>query len=149
MMRVPSSAAVNHALAAQPRGAAVELPMITQADGGGLWAAVETKRMWLAGIDGHPRVNGYSGYQPKGFDALGKTLNAGASTALPAVMPLGVRYVVLHVENASSDTALRVGAFTSDRAQAWMATLPASARVVGKYGDAWLIDLSGVPQTHR
>jgi hypothetical protein len=146
MTSVPSSsssdAAVNRALATQPHAPAVDLPMITEADGGGLWASVETKRMWLAGIDGDPRVNGYSGYQPNGFDALGVSLNNAASTALPPLADAHVRYVVLHVSDAATDVAaLRLGTFTNARARAWIAGLPASARVVGRFGNAWLIDL--------
>jgi hypothetical protein len=146
MMAVPSSsssdAAVNRALAAQPRGAAVDLPMVTETDGGEIWAAVETRRMWLAGIDGDPRVDGYSGYQPKGFDLLGSSLNEDASTAVPALKRAGVRYIVLHLSNAASDAAARrAGAFTMGRANTWLATLPLTARVIGRYGDALLISL--------
>jgi hypothetical protein len=154
MARVPASssadAAVNHALVSQPRGAAVDLPMITERDGGGIWAAVETRRMWLAGVDGHPRVDGYSGYQPNGFDAFGTTLNQGSSPAVAALARTGVRYVVLHVTDAATDDlALKKGAFTDRAARAWMAALPGSARVIGHYGNAWLIDLGEAEKTAK
>jgi hypothetical protein len=152
MEKVPTSsspeAAVNHAIAKLPAGPVAELPVISEGDGGLLWATVETKRMWLAGIDGHPRVNGFSGFQPPGFDGLADAVDGPMGDAA-RLAQLGARYVVLHVSASTDDeTAWRSGAFTQQHAKAIVNALPGTASVVGRYADAWLIDL-GPPKSAK
>ncbi len=98
LVRVPTvrdDGGVAQALRALPRGPVLELPIESSARGS-VWPFVEAPRQLLALHDHDPRVNGYSGFQPKGFDALAATLDAFPSpSALAAARALGVRYVVI------------------------------------------------------
>jgi hypothetical protein len=97
-VRVPTSrddGGVDVALRARPNGVVVELP-ISGITRGVLWPFVEAPRQLLALRDGKPRVNGYSGFEPKGFDEETATLDTFPSpAALAEARRLGVRYVVL------------------------------------------------------
>jgi hypothetical protein len=97
-VRVPTSAAdggIDLALRARPPGIAVELPLASAARGV-MWPYVESPRQLLALRDHDPRINGYSGFQPKGFDALAAALDQFPNPdALTALRRLRVRYVVM------------------------------------------------------
>ncbi|HWS46337.1 MAG TPA: hypothetical protein VN636_10780, partial [Acidimicrobiia bacterium] len=97
-VRVPTSASdggVDTALRARPRGVVVELPISSSASGAS-WPFAEMPRQLLALRDHDPRVNGYSGFQPKNYDALAASLDAFPDPdALSTLRRLGVRYVIL------------------------------------------------------
>jgi hypothetical protein len=97
-VRVPTDAddgGVSEALEARPAGPVLELPINSGTDGVA-WPYVETPRQYRALDDGRPRVNGYSGFQPKRFDEQAETLNEfPAPAALAEARRHGVRYVVL------------------------------------------------------
>ncbi len=100
-VRVPTSAddgGVGAALRARPTGVVLELP-ISSADRGVVWPTAESPRQLVALHDHDPRVNGYSGFQPPGFDLQAAVLNHfPKSDALGLVHRLGVRYVVLRTQ---------------------------------------------------
>jgi hypothetical protein len=152
--RVPSDdadRAVNEALAGRGEGPVVELPMGSPSDGWP-WAYVETPRQYLSLVDGLPRVNGYSGFAPPGFDELAATLETFPEEAsLRALDRLGVRYVVLRtgVPDGLDDLQARVigtdgvGVYSEVRAQAVIDALPGErVERVDRYGDAWLVELA-------
>ena len=100
-VRVPTSAddgGIDTALRAHPKGVVLELP-IASASSGATWPYAETARQLLALRDHDPRVNGYSGFQPKGFDAEAAALDHfPAPDALALARQVGVRYVVLRTK---------------------------------------------------
>jgi hypothetical protein len=156
--------AVDTALDRLPRGPVVELPVFQSADGP-LWPRGEAPRLYLAGIDGNRRVNGYSGFQPPGFDALATRLNAFPSPdAVDALRKLGVRYVVLRTDIVGARTretkVLLAYYGTSDRSRLFVTperlaairgALPPSVHEVGRYGSAVLLELvpAGAAADHR
>jgi hypothetical protein len=97
-VKVPTSkndGGVDTALKQRPNGLVLELP-IKSVQSGSAWPYVEAPRQVAALRDGDPRVNGYSGYQPKNFDAEATLLGGFPSAAAIAeARRLGVRYVVL------------------------------------------------------
>ncbi len=87
--------AVNTFLATRPPGVVAELPILGPAQGAA-WAYVEAPRQLLSRVDGHPRVNGYSGFAPPDFDRLTQIVNSFPKPdAIRTLDDLGVRYVVL------------------------------------------------------
>ncbi len=100
-VRVPTSAddgGVGAALRARPTGVVLELP-ISSANRGVVWPTAESPRQLVALHDHDPRVNGYSGFQPPGFDLQAAVLNHfPKADALGLVHRLGVRYVVLRTQ---------------------------------------------------
>jgi hypothetical protein len=97
-VRVPTATAdggISVALNTRPPGAAVELPMESSARGV-VWPFVEAPRELLALRDHDPRLNGYSGFQPKNYDALAATVNQFPHPdAIATLRRLNVRYIVL------------------------------------------------------
>jgi hypothetical protein len=97
-VRVPTSAGdggIDLALRARPPGIAVELPLASAARGV-MWPYVESPRQLLALRDHDPRINGYSGFQPRGVDALAAALDQFPNPdALTVLRRLRVRYVVM------------------------------------------------------
>jgi len=97
-VRVPTTAddgGVSAALRARPTGVAVELPLESSARGV-TWPFVESPRQLVALHDHDPRLNGYSGFEPKDFDAFAAGVNAFPDQdAIATLRGLGVRYVVL------------------------------------------------------
>lgn len=88
----------NEALADLPQAPVVELPIVSPTAPGPTWPLVEATRMVRAVGDGHPRVNGYSGFAPPDYDELVDTLAAfPARPALDRLEELEVRYAVVHV----------------------------------------------------
>jgi hypothetical protein len=87
--------AVNDALRLRPDGLTLELPIISESQGW-LWGNLEAPRQFLARRDGHERVNGYSGFQPRGFEELAARLNEFPSTRAREWLELhDVRYVIV------------------------------------------------------
>jgi len=97
-VRVPTSrddGGIDAALERRPAGAVVELPIASNGTGR-IWPYAEAPRQLLALRDGHPRVNGYSGFQPADYDTVARDFNDFPSpTALYEARRLGVRYIVL------------------------------------------------------
>jgi hypothetical protein len=139
-VRVPTQAddgGFSAALRARPRGVVAELPINSVATGPD-WPYAESPRQLLALHDSDPRVNGYSGFQPKGFDAVAAALDDFPSpTAIAEARKLGVRYIVLRTQipgvltppvsalpQLGKDGAL---AYTPATARAMLARLPADA----------------------
>jgi hypothetical protein len=153
MTRVPEGAtveAVNHALARRGDGTVAELPMKGATDGVA-WAYVESPRQYLSLIDDHPRVNGYSGFTPEGFEQLAATVDTFPSAkSLAALARHDVRYVVLRTRLVGDQVpALRaqldadgVGRYTPATARAMLERLPeACVRRVDRLPGAYLIEL--------
>ncbi|HEX5097230.1 MAG TPA: hypothetical protein VFX21_14485 [Acidimicrobiia bacterium] len=152
--RVPDAGAaraVNEALADRPPGPVAELPVGSPADGAA-WGYIETPRQWLSRIDGDPRVSGYSGFDPPGFDAVASVLDTFPSEeAFTVLQSLGVRYVVIRTALPGPLRGFQedyvaldgVGFIAPERARGVIETVRNDPRVrrVDHYGDAWLIEL--------
>lgn len=125
---------VYEALADAPEGPVLELPMRTPTDGA-RWAFVEAPRMYHATTDWNPRVNGYSGSAPRGFEERAATLNSWPARDADALADdLGVRYVILHGGVEQGTPAL---------SEAEQDGLVDAARTLGyeatRHGEDWLI----------
>ncbi len=117
-----------------PRGVVLELPAKGAATGPA-WAWVETPRQLLALRDGDPRVNGYSGYEPKNFSLDTAILDTfPTAPALAQLRTFGVRYVILRTRlpgpiTPSSYNAIAnengVGVLTDATARAMIKDAPA------------------------
>jgi hypothetical protein len=153
-VRVPDDAAseaVNDALDHLPAGPVVELP-IRGRDDGAAWPYVEMPRQYLSLADGHPRVNGYSGFEPPGFGAVVRDLNTFPGIAARMrIRELGVRYVVLRLSipgdltGAAADALGddQVGTYTEAEAEAVVDSLPEGFDDLGRHGDAFLVGVTG------
>lgn len=144
--------AVNVELRDRPPGAVVELPVLQSTDGVA-WPRIESPRLYLARIDGRPRVNGYSGYQPPGFDVLASTINTFPSPeAVATLRRLEVRYVVLRTDvvgRRTRDPAVVLPVYgttdaerveiTPERLRAIRAQLPPGIDDLGTFGGAVLL----------
>ena len=126
---------VYEALAEMDEGVVLELPIRTQNDGA-VWPFVEAMRMYHATIDFNPRINGYSGSAPRGFDALGDILNGYPSKeAGESIDGLGVRYVILH-----TGTEQGIQAYTVAEAEAIAAVAADLGGTISRHGNDWLVD---------
>jgi len=115
--------AVYRELAQRPAGVVLELPIMVPHENAFRWATVEAPRMVYGSFDWHPRVNGYSGFVPPGYEDDTVLLNTFPSPpALLRARQLGVRYVVFHAGAPAGYAATR-------------------------YGRAWLADLGPQPST--
>jgi hypothetical protein len=129
--------AVYRALADKADGAAVELPMADPRVSPAGWAYVEATRMVYGTLDWHPRVNGYSGFEPASY-----TVDIDGFNQLPApagfahAKELRVRYLVLHVGDEHGFPA-----FTEQAAEDIVAARPTGSTAT-RHGSAWLIDLA-------
>jgi hypothetical protein len=149
---------VSRALRSRPRGPVLELPLSTAGtsfyspSGGASTAFVEAPRQLVAVHDGNPRVNGYSGFEPPGFEAEARTLNQfPAGAAVAEAERLGVRYVVLRTSlvgvvtpNAVTDRLNRdgVGRYSDTTARAMLSRLvPTTAVYVEALAGGHLIEL--------
>jgi hypothetical protein len=154
-VHVPTSrdnGGVDVALRRLPRGVVLELPVVSSADGAEAWAFVEAPRELVAVHDGDPRVNGYSGFEPAGFNKRVHTLNAFPSpAALAQARALGVRYVVLRTKLVGSITpasaakkidAAGLGRYSEATAQRMLRALsPGTATRVEKLPGGYLVEL--------
>jgi hypothetical protein len=87
--------AVNNLLRSRPQGLTVELPAVS-GSGGFYWGYIEAPRMFLARRDGHPRMNGYSGFDPPGFERTAEIVNDFPSAQSVAwLRRVGVKYVIV------------------------------------------------------
>ena len=128
----------------------LELP-VGSPDDGWPWAYIETPRQYLSRIDGDPRISGYSGFAPPGFEETAATLESFPSdAAFDRIDDLGVRYVVLRTGIPNGLTAAQaegvdldgVGVYSDAHARAIVDALPPDRVAhVDQYGDAWLIEL--------
>jgi hypothetical protein len=144
------SVAVNHELARRPDGVVLELPIRSEASGPA-WTFVEAPRLFASTIDWKPRVNGVSGFQPPGFDALAAHLNRFPEPGvLEQLDRLEVRYVVLRLAGPIDIGPARmpqferdgVGVFSEAHARAVIERLPPGAvRRVDRIESAFLIEL--------
>lgn len=115
---------IDLALRRAPHGVVLELPMVTSTSGGAAWAFVETPRQLVAIHDGDPRVNGYSGFEPFGFNKVARRLNRfPRPVALAQARAIGVRYVVLRTKLVGSITpAYNTPALNADGVGRYSAT---------------------------
>lgn len=90
--------AVYHALGHRPAGVVVELPMTDPFTDVVRWSYTEPPRMVWSSIDWHPRLNGYSGYEPADYSDDARVI---ATLPLPAAQARlaqrHVRYLIVHV----------------------------------------------------
>lgn len=155
-VRVPGSAddgGVGAALRARPTGVVLELP-INSANRGVVWPTAESPRQLVALHDHDPRVNGYSGFQPPGFDLQAAVLDHfPKADALGLVHRLGVRYVVLRTQvvgeiapSTAVPPTLRDGGgrYDPQTAARMIAALPAgAASSVVRLPGGYLVVLTG------
>ena len=153
-VRVPTGrddGGVATALADRAPGTVVELPIRSSANGVE-WPYVEAPRQLTTLDRDHPRVNGYSGFQPEGFDGQAARLNGFPDpTAMYELRRAGVRYVVLRTNLVGelSPSVLHpvlaadgVGRYDDATARAIVSALPSSVvRDVDKLPGGYLIEL--------
>jgi hypothetical protein len=142
----PAAEGVGRYLRDRPDGVVVELPMRGIVDGP-MWAYSEAPRLYVSLLDKKPRLNGYSGYTPPGFEEMVSAANAfPAPAALELLDDRGVRYVVLRTRVVGEHVATfrrelerdGVGRFTPATARARIAEIPEErveriARVPGAF----------------
>jgi hypothetical protein len=152
LVRLPDArqwTAVNHELARRPDGLVLELPIRLGVDSSRV--IVEAPREYLARIDDDPRVNGYSGFDPRDYDAGAYVLNGFPSTdALSLADDLGVRYVVIRTDAVGYIEPITKAYLNQDGVGSWDDALalerigeipPGRVANVGHFGDAWLVEL--------
>jgi hypothetical protein len=135
-VRVPThtdDGGFDTALKHLPPGVVLELPAKGAATGPA-WAWVETPRQVLALRDSHPRINGYSGYEPKNFSLISAILDTfPTAPALAQAHKLDVHYIILRTHLPGSITPNDynpianqngVGILTDPTARAMIATAP-------------------------
>ncbi len=135
-VRVPTHSddgGFDTALQHLPRGVVLELP-VKGAATGPAWAWVETPRQVLALRDDDPRVNGYSGYEPKNFSRISAILDTFPTPpALAQADDLGVHYILLRTHLPGTITPAGynaianqngVGVLTDATARAMIADAP-------------------------
>ena len=132
----PAALAVYRALAHEPPGAVVELPMIDPSEGP-VWNYVEDDRLRNSTLyDYKPRVGGVAPNVPSDYELDIRTLNQFPGPAAEErIAALHIRYVVLHV-----GTELGYQMYSPVQATAILAHLPAGAHFTEE-GDAVLIVL--------
>jgi len=154
-IRLPTAArfsAVNRALSDRPAGLTVELPVGSPGDGL-TWGFIEAPRMFLATIDWHDRVNGYSGFAPAGFDTLAGDLESfPGPAALARIDALKIRYVVIRTITAGvyvqtfrhTMESEGVASYQPATVEAMLSAAP-PGRVarVDRYPGAYLVELRG------
>src|SRR5262249_30501716 len=99
-----------------------------------------------------PRVNGYSGFQPRDYDAGAWQLNGfPAPDALDLADQLGVRYVVIRTDAVGWTDAATRDVLNTDGVRAWdddlalsrIRQIPSDGLAnVGRLGEAWLVELT-------
>jgi hypothetical protein len=116
---------------------------------------VEAPREYLARIDDHPRVNGYSGFDPRDYDAGAYVLNGFPSPdALSLADGLGVRYVVIRTDAVGYIEPVTKAYLDQDGVGSWDDALslerigqipPERLAGIGHFGAAWLVELRPPP----
>ncbi len=153
-VRVPTAAdagGVTEALRGNPGGVVLELPIASSARGL-VWPYVESPRQFAAVYDGHPRANGYSGFEPQGFAERAAILNRfPAPDALDEARRIGIRFLVLRTAlvGTLSPAVLTptldadgAGRYAVDTAQRLLADLPAGNAIrVERLPGAYLVEL--------
>ena len=153
-VRVPTAAddgGVMEALRASPGGVVLELP-IESGGRGFLWPYIESPRQLEAVGDGHPRVNGYSGFEPEGFAERATVLNRfPAPDALVETRRLSVRFVILRTALIGTPSpagltpqldADGAGRYTVETVQRMIFELPISEVVrIDRLAGAYLVEL--------
>jgi hypothetical protein len=98
LVRVPIApeGSSYHVLRSLPEGVVVELPMPPRSTGVN-YAFIEATRQLVGVEHNHQRLNGYSGYTPKGYDAAVSSLNTFPSEdAYSTLKAQDVKYIILH-----------------------------------------------------
>jgi hypothetical protein len=149
----PAWTAVNRELARRPDGLVLELPIRLGVESSR--TIVEAPREYLARIDDHPRVNGYSGFDPRDYDAGAFVLNGFPSAdALSLIDELGVRYVVIRTDAVGYIEPVTKAYLDQDGVGSWDDALalqrigqipPERIASVGHFGAAWLVELKPPP----
>jgi hypothetical protein len=113
---------------------------------------VEAPREYLSRIDDHPRVNGYSGFDPTWYaDATAVLNDFPAPAALAAADDLGVRYVVIRTDTAGWYDPATEAVLDGSGYGAWddaltaerLAAIPPDRLAsVAQFGAAWLVELT-------
>ena len=128
--------AVYAALAELDEGVVLELPIRVPSDGVA-WAFVEAPRMYHATTDWNPRINGYSGSTPRGFEERARILQTWPSPEADALgHELEVAYVVLHGGVEQGTPAL-----SEDEIDRRVADAEAAGHLAQPHGEDWLIVL--------
>jgi hypothetical protein len=143
----PETIAVNRALSRLPDGPVVELPMGVpwQPE----WAYIEAPRMVLSARDWNPRVNGYTGYTPKGYEETAAAFNslADGQAASPEALALldrfGIRYLVVRLAPVERDPSRLGRSFYDEETAARVVAAVPPERVEGtsRHGAAILVRL--------
>ncbi|MEW6154857.1 MAG: hypothetical protein AB1673_12840 [Actinomycetota bacterium] len=147
----PEVMAVNQALARLPDGPVVELPMADNHEW--TWAYIESPRMVLSTIDWKPRVNGYSGYSPPGYEKSVRLFNSlgngrpASAEALAYMDQLRIRYLVVRMAPLDRDQSMLGRSFVDEEGAArYVAALPPERiESVSREGAALLIRLRPPP----
>ena len=150
---LPEYTAVNHALADEPYGPVVELPMADNHQP--TWAYIEAPRMLLSSIDWMPRVNGYSGYSPPDYETsvrLFNTLDDGPPASEETMNRLdqfGIRYLIIRMAPLDRDQSMKDRSFVDEAtAQQMIAALPPDrVESATREGAAYLVKLRPGPRT--
>jgi hypothetical protein len=130
---VPAPSSLNAALFNEGDGAVVELPMRQTFDA--QFATIEGPRLLASIGDWRPRFNGYSGDVPPGYMELVERLNRFPSAAaLETLEDLDIRYVILHGNEVSSESA-----YSFADIQEMLSRLSTSIEY-RRYSDTWLVD---------
>jgi hypothetical protein len=135
LVEVPAAGrAVDAWLAAAPiPGAVVILPMYAPPR-----AHLEARRLLGSTAHWRPLVNGYSSHFPRGHRETVETLNAfPADAALARLRALGVRYVVLHPDQATPSERSRL--------QAALGALPRGLAHVATMDGAAIVEVRADP----
>jgi hypothetical protein len=157
IVRVPDRrewTAVNDVLRGLPRGLTIELPVVVEARGGSI---IEAPRMVLARRDGHPRVNGYAGYEPPGYQRMASAVNRfPGPVALAWLQRHQIRYVIVRtgtVGHTDPKVVERLHMFQPHLARPAIERLltdtPAWVSRVRRLGDAILVELQWGGQSDR
>ena len=132
--------AVYRALDRRPAGPVLELPMPDPRTEALVYTYLEAPRLVYGTIDWHPRVNGYAGYLPPGYELdLAIYPRFPEPSAIDRLSFRGVRYVILHIGQENGIPAL-----TEADAAERLLRLPAGATST-REGSAYLIDLRASP----
>lgn len=134
--------AVNQALDRRPQGLTVELPFGNPGNPGP-YVYTEPARMVASTHDWHDRVNGYSGFLPKGYGELAAALASFPSEAAwDRIDELGVRYLVLRTASAGPDLGAGVTHYDARTAASIVRGLPPErVRRATRHGGGWLVEL--------